>query len=114
HIVAAVSARMNVPVRAVWMLRSSLAQAFALPYTGDLLFTKRLCELCPDIEIAAICAHELGHLCESKFARAGRLLGGLVYLPWAFVSPLRHAFGDWAFLILFVVSWLFLMFTRKH
>lgn len=114
HIVADVSGRMNVPVRGVWMLRSSAAQALALPYTGDLLFTRRLLDICPDNEIAAICAHELGHLCESKFARAGRLLAGFIYLPWAFVRPLRHAVGDWAFLILFAVSWAFLIFTRKH
>jgi Zn-dependent protease with chaperone function len=114
QIVAGVSARMNVPVRGVWMLRSSAAQALALPYTGDLLFTKRLLDICPDNEIAAICAHELGHLCESKFARAGRLLGGLIYLPWAFIRTLRHAVGDLAFLILLVTSWAFLMFTRRH
>ena len=114
QIVSGVSARMNVPVRGVWMLRSSAAQALALPYTGDLLFTKRLLDICPDNEIVAICAHELGHLCESKFARAGRLLGGFVYLPWAFVRPLRHVLGDWAFLILFAVSWSARIFTRKH
>lgn len=114
QIVAGVSARMNVPVRGVWMLMSSAAQALALPYTGDLLFTKRILNICPDNEIAAICAHELGHLCESNFARAGRLLGGFAYLPWAFVRPLRHAVGDLAFLILFAASWAFFMFTRRH
>jgi Zn-dependent protease with chaperone function len=114
QIVASISARMNVPVTGVWMLRSSAAQALALPYTGDLLFTKRLLDICPDNEIAAVCAHELGHLCESGFARAGRLAGGLVYLPWAFLKPLRHAIGDGAFLILIVVSWAILTFRRKH
>jgi Zn-dependent protease with chaperone function len=114
QIVSDVSARMHVPVRGVWMLRSSAAQALALPYTGDLLFTKRLLDICPDNEIAAICAHELGHLCESKFARAGRLLGGFIYLPWAFIRPLRHILDDWAFLILFAISWSALIFVRKH
>jgi Zn-dependent protease with chaperone function len=114
QIVSEVSVRMNVPVRGVWMLRSSTANALALAHTGDLLFTRRLLDICPDNEIAAICAHELGHLCESKFARAGRLLGGFIYLPWAFLRPLRHMLGDLAFLILLVVSWAFLMFTRKQ
>jgi Zn-dependent protease with chaperone function len=113
QIVADVSARMNVPVHGVWMLRSSVAQALALTYTGDLLFTRRLLDICSGNELAAICAHELGHLCESKFARAGRLLSGFVYLPWAFVRPLRHAVGDWAFLILFALSWVSLILTRK-
>jgi len=114
QIVAVVSARMNVPVHGVWMLRSSAAQALALTYTGDLLITKRLLDICQDNEIAAICAHELGHLCESKFARAGRLLGGFIYLPWAFIRPLRHTVGDLAFLILLAASWACLMFTRRH
>jgi Zn-dependent protease with chaperone function len=114
QIVALVSARMNVPVHGLWMLRSSAAQALALPYTGDLLFTNRLLDICPDNEIAAICAHELGHLCESKSARAGRLSAGFVFLPWAFVRPLRHAAGDWAFIILVVISWAALVFSRKH
>lgn len=114
RLVADVSARMSVPIRGVWMVRSSAAQAYALPYTGDLLFTKRLLDICPDGEITAICAHELGHLCESKFARAGRLLGGFIYLPWAFVPPLRYALGDWALLILCALSWMALIFTRKH
>jgi Zn-dependent protease with chaperone function len=105
---------MNVPIRGVWLLRSSAAQALALPYTGDLLFTRRLLDICSDTEIAAICAHELGHLCESKFARVGRLLGGFVYLPWAFIRPLRHGMGDLAFLVLGAISWLSLMLTRKH
>jgi Zn-dependent protease with chaperone function len=113
-IVTSVSTRMNVPVRGVWVLRSSVAQAFALTYTGDLLFTKRLLDICPDHEIAAICSHEIGHLCESKLARAGRLMGGFVYLPWAFLHPTRYTFGDSAFLILVAISWLSLFFTRKH
>ena len=91
------SARMNVPFREVLLMRSPLAQAFALPGIRKLLFTERLLELLPDNEVAAICAHELAHLTESKAARYSRSIQMLAFIPWIFFNPLIRAFGFFAF-----------------
>jgi Zn-dependent protease with chaperone function len=53
--------------------------------------------LCSDDEIAAICAHELAHLTESKTARYARSTRFLAFLPWVFFNPLMHEFGVLAF-----------------
>jgi Zn-dependent protease with chaperone function len=103
-IVAETSARMNVPFREVLLMHSPLAQAFAFPHTRQLLFTERLLELSPDDEIAAICAHELAHLIESKRARYSRSIQMLMFWPWLFFNPLIHAFGSFAFFGLLFTS----------
>jgi len=91
------SVRMNIPFREVLLVRSPMAQAFALPNSRKLLFTERLLELLPDDEVAAICAHELAHLTESKTARYSRSIQMLMFLPWIFFNPLTHAFGGFGF-----------------
>jgi len=92
-IVADTSARMNVTFREIWLIRSPLAQAFAMPGTRKLLFTERLLELLSDDEVAAVCAHELAHLTESKTDRYSRSIQVLAFLPWIYFNPLTHAFG---------------------
>jgi Zn-dependent protease with chaperone function len=91
------SAKMNVPFREVLLMRSPIAQAFALPNSRQLLFTERLLALCTDAEVAAICAHELAHLTESKTARYSRSIRLMTFLPWIYFSPLMHNFGPIAF-----------------
>lgn len=92
-IVADTSARMNVPFREVWLMRSPTAQAFAMPGPRKLLFTERLMELFSDDEVAAVCAHELAHLTESKADRYSRSVQMLAFLPWIYFNPLTHALG---------------------
>ena len=92
-IVADTSARMNVSFREVWLMRSPSAQAFAMPGARKLLFTERLLELLTDDEVAAVCAHELAHLTESKADRYSRSIQVLAFLPWIYFNPLTHAFG---------------------
>lgn len=96
-IAADTSARMNVPFREVWLLRSPSAQAFAMPGTRKLLFTERLLKLLSDNEVAAICAHELAHLTESKAHRYSRSIQMLIFFPWICFNPLTHAFGSFGF-----------------
>jgi Zn-dependent protease with chaperone function len=91
------SAKMNVPFREVLLMRSRIAQAFALPNSRQLLFTERLLALCTDAEVAAICAHELAHLTESKVARYSRSIRLMTFLPWIYFNPLMHNFGPIAF-----------------
>jgi len=94
------SARMKVPARGVWLLGGLQALAFALPTTRELLFSERLMEICTDEEVAAVCAHELGHLTESKATLAGRLVGALSPFPLVFLNPATHALGAVALLLL--------------
>jgi len=49
-------------------------------------------------KVAAICAHELGHLTESKGTRIRRSVGSLMFMPWLFFKPLVYTFGMRAFL----------------
>lgn len=108
-----VSVRMNVPFREVLLMRSPMAQAFAMPWGRQLLFTERLLELLPDHEVAAICAHELAHLTESRTVLWTRLAVSLAFLPWIFFIPLENAFGLPAILGLAVITITVPLFFRK-
>ncbi len=96
-IAAAMSSRMNIPFRHVWLLRSPLAQAYAMPAMRQILFTERLLELMSDDEIAVICSHELAHLSEPKSARYARSIQTMAFMPLLFFNPLIHHFGMFAF-----------------
>ncbi len=87
---------------AVRLLRISFAQAYAFPSGKKLLFTERLLELLSDEELASVCAHELGHLKESKLDQIKRHVHVLAFWPLIFMSPLCHRFGPLAFLALLV------------
>ncbi|HMD52963.1 MAG TPA: tetratricopeptide repeat protein, partial [Phycisphaerae bacterium] len=99
QIVNLTAIRMNVTVRATWQFGGPLANAFAVPTTHELVFSKRLLEICTDEEISAICAHELAHLKESKTVLAGRLLGSLMLFPLIFITPSIHHFGATGFFL---------------
>lgn len=93
RIVNDTAARMNVSYRELWLLRISFAQAFAVPGRRRLLFSERLLEIMPDAEIAAVCAHELAHLTESRKDYALRYVSYLSFLPWIFLTPALNTFG---------------------
>ena len=113
RIVADVAGRMGVPVRGVWLLEYAGSFAFALPYTRDLAFSGRLLERFPDEEVAAICAHELGHLAESKLTVNTRVFANLAWLaPWLFLKPLVHAFDVSAIGAIALASLLMMFGTR--
>jgi Zn-dependent protease with chaperone function len=99
-IVRDTAASMNIPVQGLWVSRSSLAQAFAMPSTRTLLFSERLLQLCPDEEIKAICAHELAHLSEARTDYSKRYVLWLTFLPWVFLKPMLHRFGLVGFFLL--------------
>jgi Zn-dependent protease with chaperone function len=93
RIVDETSARMSVPVRGLEQLRGTAANAFAIVTQQRLIFTDRLVEVCDDNELSAVCAHELGHLSESKTVLAGRLIASLSWFPLIFIAPCVQAFG---------------------
>jgi Zn-dependent protease with chaperone function len=111
------STRMRVPFREVLVIRSQMAQAVAYMPTRRIGFTERLLEIAPDDEIAAICAHELGHLTESKAVRYTRYVQSLTFIPWLYFNPMIHAFGFLGLMALLlnttVTPRLFLIVSRK-
>ncbi len=86
-LVDATSAAMGVPVRATWELTGSSANAFAFVTTRELGFGRKLVAVCSDDELQAICAHELGHLSESRWTLVGRLMGTLTLFPMIYARP---------------------------
>lgn len=93
-----VSTAMRVPVRSTWYLASVNANALAFVMTGELAFTRKLCAVCNEVELKAICAHELGHLQENRWTRLGRFVGALLFFPLIFIKPAQasHEFLGYA------------------
>lgn len=94
-------------VRHLWQASGVVANAFALPLSGTLVFFDRLMETLTDEEVAAICSHELGHLAESKRVLIGRYFGAMAVLPLLLIKPAVH---QWEFpgafaMVLVMIIW---------
>jgi Zn-dependent protease with chaperone function len=120
RVVFETAGRMGISVRRVWLLQSPASYAAALPASRELIFSERLLELHPDEEVAAICAHELGHLAESRLVLAGRIAGSLTLFPLIFVKPIFHLAEPWnglgfamLGLVAFSLSWLRRRLSRR-
>ncbi|SDS33314.1 M48 family metalloprotease [Opitutus sp. GAS368] len=87
------AATLGVKVRATWELARCDANAIAFVLTGELAFTDGLLVYCPDDELKAICAHEVGHLTEGRLSLTARLLGSLIFAPLIFLNPVYHQWG---------------------
>jgi Zn-dependent protease with chaperone function len=96
-IVQDTSGKIGVVVRNVLVMRSQSAQAYALPQTHKLIFTERILELLSDEELATVCAHEIGHLTESRREYYARYIIVFSYLPWLLLKPLTHSIGFFGF-----------------
>ncbi|HEU6449093.1 MAG TPA: M56 family metallopeptidase [Verrucomicrobiae bacterium] len=86
-LVAEVSQQMHVSVRSTWILDTFLSNAAAFPHSRQLVFTGKLLSTATDEEIKAICAHELGHLNESRTVLLARTLAAFVFYPLIFARP---------------------------
>jgi Zn-dependent protease with chaperone function len=104
---------------AVYELRVSYGNAFALVGCDSLIFTTRLLEISDDDELATVAAHELAHLDDPGMQR-------LLVVSWLIVAaalalvqirPARATWGDWSVIaILWVAAALVLLsgvFTRR-
>jgi Zn-dependent protease with chaperone function len=87
-LVAEVSQKMNVPVRATWILSTFIGNAAAFPQTRQLIFTDKLLATLSVEETKAVCAHELGHLSEPRKVLAVRTLASFSFYPLIFAKPL--------------------------
>jgi Zn-dependent protease with chaperone function len=113
-LVEEISQKMQVPVRATWVLSTHLSNAVALPLTRQLIFTEKLLSTHPDAEIKAICAHELGHLNEPRKVIFVRALVALALFPLVFINPMNSlpAVDNGFLLLLIPVLILFLVGMR--
>ncbi len=88
-----VAASMGANVSGVWVMDVLMTNAFAHPASGDLIFSRRLVELLTEDELRTICAHEVGHLRETKGTVALRFFSSLTFFPLLFLRPAMQAFG---------------------
>ncbi len=88
-LVADIAGHMNVKVAKVWIFQTLPANAFALPVTQELIFSSTLLKELSDDQISAICAHELGHLTESRAVRWTRQINALLLFPLVFMYPVE-------------------------
>jgi Zn-dependent protease with chaperone function len=102
-VVQRAAARVGVSPRGTYELTSPEANAFALPACQRLAFTDRVLTLCDDEELAAICAHELGHLTESRLTVLGRTLGIWILLPLLAAKPMIGSYGLLAYFWVYVL-----------
>ncbi len=113
--VAEIAARMNITVTNVWISATAHANACAMPVTREIIFTKGLLQGLTADQTAAICAHELGHLSESRAVRVSRQIGALAFFPLVFMHPVAHLIHNG---FLYPVGYMFLavgaslLFTR--
>lgn len=101
-LVAEVATELGVRVRATWELRVPYANAVAFITTRELAFTSKLLAIASDGELRAVCAHELGHLGESRWTVFGRVCGSLQFLPLIFLAPMFSRFGPSGLAMAFV------------
>jgi Zn-dependent protease with chaperone function len=110
-LVAEVSQKMGVPIRASWILSTHVSNALAFPLTRQLVFTEKLLSTLSDEETKAICAHELGHLNEPRKVLFVRVLVSLAVFPIIFARPLGSLGNSrvnayWMLLIEVLILWL--------
>jgi Zn-dependent protease with chaperone function len=92
EMVCGASVRCGIEYGAVWLLRSPVGYAAALPLTGDLIFSEGLLSAQTPEEIDAICAHELAHLNESRWTVYLSVVVSLWVVPVIFAKPLVETF----------------------
>jgi hypothetical protein len=102
-----------VKLNATWVHRGPAAQAYALLPMKDMLFSDALLETLSDAELAAVCAHEAGHMSESRWVFIGRLLGVLSLYPLIFVAPVGECWGAPGVAALLLVVVMILVLSRR-
>lgn len=90
---AAEAAAQGVPKARLWLLTVRLPLAFALPWRGVVLYSAGLAKLLSEEELAAIFAHEIAHLTESRWMRFCRLLPLALSISMLFAIVLLLRYG---------------------
>ena len=115
RIVTDTATRMGIQVRRVWLLHHSAGYAAALLTSRELVFSDRLLELLADDEVGSICAHELGHLTESRTVVGRRIRFSLAFFPFIFTKPIIGLPGAWPVpAILCMLAWAIVMVNNAR
>lgn len=109
QIVARATESTGLRPRHVWIARTPMPNAFALPLINAVVFTSRCMEELDDEECLAIMLHEFEHLREPLGIQLTRLLGGMSLFVFIFVNPMMHRWGSSGLLMLVGA---FLLFSR--
>jgi Zn-dependent protease with chaperone function len=92
-IAARASERAGAQLRNVWVTQGPTAQAFALVPMKSMLFSEPLLRALTDEELESVCAHEAGHLTESKWVFGGRMVAIVALAPLTLAIPVLYRFG---------------------
>jgi Zn-dependent protease with chaperone function len=112
-IVDRVAAQVGVRPRGVDELDSPVAGAWALPLGGRLLFTPALLSALDDDEVAAVTAHELGHLTEPLAACLARVVPLFLGLALAALVALGGVGGVIPSVVLLFAGVVYLVFLAR-
>jgi Zn-dependent protease with chaperone function len=93
EVVERTAAKVGIPPRAIGELTSPNPNAIAWFVPRFVMFTSPLCEILDDEELAAITAHELGHLAEPRGVLLLRILSSFLPVVVAAAIPLGGTFG---------------------
>jgi len=88
--------------KSVWVAESAMANAWVLFVGREMFWTSRALEVLDEDEIAAVTAHELGHLTESKAVTRTRILRLALVFPPCAARPLAGELGPWTVALLIV------------
>jgi Zn-dependent protease with chaperone function len=102
RIVHELAASMGLPLPKLWELRGFGANAVAFPVLNTLVVTEGLRAALPNEELSAVCAHEFGHLSESRGVVFIRILSAFVLLPGIYFKPAIAAWGIAGYIVLLV------------
>lgn len=87
------SEKMGVSPSAVFEIDSPRANAFALTFSNQVVFTKRAVEVLDGKQLAAVACHELAHLAEPAKVKFARLAVTLVIFSLIWINLLYPRFG---------------------
>ena len=116
-IVEGVAQQLGITVRGVYEMEWSAANAFAIPLRGWMMITTGAAALLSDRELAAVAAHEIGHLGESRAVTFVRVLRVLIIVPLVLLIPLV-AGGGWMGSVyvlgpMILIQYVFAAFSRR-
>lgn len=112
-IVDVASARTGIRVASVWQAAWPVANAIALVFSRQIVFTDGLVEAIDDESLAAIAVHELGHLSEPWPVKLSRTAGAWILLPLAAVVPILASYGLLAFFGVYAVCIVTILGLRR-
>jgi Zn-dependent protease with chaperone function len=105
-------AKLQIRPRAILVLSSPFALAYAFPFRKELVFTRGFLDKCAPEEMKVICLHELAHLNEDWAMLTRRLLVSFIFYPFIFVRPAIHTWELPGLLLIYALFILLILARR--